>query len=165
MTVSLWNPRGDNHVTGLTWGQRVGEPACPYIRRWVLNVAGVGSLRLHHWTASDDSRFLHDHAWPFTTLILRGGYTDITEEMCTMCAGGGCMWCSGTGSKRYGEYLSAGMVRHRPAQHVHSVRVEPGGCWTLMLTGPVVRDWGFWVDGEWKRMRRFFKEHGHHPCD
>lgn len=141
------NGRGDNRRTGVTWGQWLGDPACPYLRRWVLNVAHVGSLRVHHWHGSDDPRYLHDHGWWFVTLVLKGGYADVQQASSIM------------------DVLRPGSVRFRAATHTHSVQVAPGGCWTIMLTGPVSRDWGFWVDGTWMRMRRFFREYGHHPCD
>lgn len=143
------NERGDNRKPGITWGQRVGETECPYLRRWILNF-GLGSIRVHHWIASDDPRALHDHPWWFLTFVVRGGYLDVSEYA--------------DGTPRY-DHLTEGSVRYRPALHKHTVLVEPGGCWTIMLTGRHSRDWGFWVNGQWKRMRRFFREHGHHQCD
>jgi hypothetical protein len=77
--------------------------------------------------------------------VLRGGYTDVTE--------------SGR------DHLRVGSVRFRPANHVHSVLIDPGGARTLLLTGRPLRDWGFWTPSGWLRMRRYFREYGHHPCD
>jgi hypothetical protein len=114
------------------------------MERWVFNT-GPFAIRLHHWTASDDDRALHDHGWWFWTLVLKGGYTDISD----------------TGH----DHLHVGSSRFRPALHTHTVRVDPGGCWSLLITGRKSRDWGFWVDGKWMRMRRYFRAHGHHPCD
>lgn len=146
--MKLLNQRGDNRTPGITWGQRVGEPGCEYLRRWVLNFGKLGSIRLHHWTGSDDDRALHDHPWWFVTLVLQGGYTDITE----------------TDGERHADHVRAPAVRFRPALHAHTVQVDCDGAWTLLITGPVSRDWGFYTPGGWKRMRRYFREHGHHPC-
>jgi hypothetical protein len=156
---SLINRRGDNHTPGITWGQRLGEPECPYARRWVLNLGRFGSLRVHHWVASDDQRFPHDHAWWFLTVVLRGGYTDISDMTSD--------WVppSTTSTFRIHDHVRAPAVRFRSAQHRHKVKVDHDGAWTVLLTGPPVRDWGFWVDGQFKRMRQYFREHGHHPCD
>lgn len=140
---------------GVTWGQRLGRASCPYLRRWVFNFGPAGSVRVHHWTASDDPRALHDHAWWFLTLVIKGGYTDATVNPPDEA------WEKYVGM----DHLHAGSVRYRSAYHAHSVIVDPGGCWTVMLTGPVSRDWGFWVDGTWMRMRKYFKLHGDHPCD
>jgi hypothetical protein len=77
-------------------------------------------------------------------VMLKGGYTDI----------------SGDGDDR----LRTGSIRYRPALHTHTVRVDEGGCWTLLITGRKSRDWGFWINGQWLRMRRYFRAYGHHPC-
>lgn len=125
------------------WGQRLGRPECPYLIRWVFSTP-FGSIRLHHWLASDDDRYHHDHSWWFITLVLRGGYTDVFT----------------TGQVR----CEAGCVAFRPAMHRHTVRVDKGGCWTLLLTGPEKRFWGFWVKNKFKKSNKYFLEHGHHPC-
>lgn len=140
----FWNPKGDNHKAGVTWGQWIGRPECPYARRWVLNFRAF-SVRVHHWVASDDPRFFHDHAWAFLTVCLRGGYVD----------------ASPAGDDR----LRVGSVRYRAAEHRHTVHVDPGGAWTVLVTGPVIRDWGFWTDRGWLRMRRYFRKYGHHICE
>src|ERR1700722_4369121 len=112
--------------------------------RWVLDL-GLLSVRLHHWTGSDDDRALHDHPWWFVTLVLAGGYRDVSED----------------GEDRVGP----GSVRFRRATYRHTVQVDPGGCWTLLLTGPERREWGFWVGGRFRKRNKYFYEHGHHPCE
>lgn len=37
------------------------------------------SVRIHHFYRSDDARHFHDHPWWFVTLVVRGGYTDVSE--------------------------------------------------------------------------------------
>lgn len=128
---------------GLTWGQRLGRDTCPYMRRWVLN-AHFFSLRVHHWYSSDDHRAYHDHPWWFLTLVLCGSYTDTSDE----------------GRDR----LMPGWFRFRRADHRHTVVVDPGGCWTVMLTGPVSRRWGFWPKGRFMKTNKYFLTYGHHPC-
>lgn len=47
-----------------------------FFRRWTLFKSrrlGV-AIYLHQFFRSDRDRCEHDHPWPFTTLILRGGY-------------------------------------------------------------------------------------------
>lgn len=183
------NNEGDNHKAGITWGQRCGLPECPYLRRWVFNF-GVGSVRVHHWTGSDDSRHLHDHAWWFLTFVVRGGYTDVScppdrKDKLADLEGLVEMW-AGTLKQMHAtefprtrlqlaqrdrdlllsrDHVRAPAVRFRPALHAHSVQVDPGGAWTVMATGRPLRDWGFWVGRTWKRQRKYFRDHGHHPCD
>lgn len=125
------------------WREKLGLPECPYLIRWVADFDWF-SIRLHHWIASDDDRAFHDHPWWFLTLVLRGGYTDRSD----------------TGD----DALSFGSIRFRRAQHKHTAVVNQGGCWTLLLCGPESREWGFWVNGKFRKRNKFFFEHGHHPC-
>lgn len=129
----------------LRWAEWIGSADCLYMQRWVLVLFGY-AIRLHHWVASDDPRHLHDHPWWMLIIVLKGGYTDISE------------------TKR--DELKAGSVRFRPATHKHTVAVN-GSCWSLLFTGPKVRNWGFWVPGRntLLRPRRYFKRFGHHQCD
>lgn len=161
--MKLWNPRGDNRQPGITWGQRVGEPGCEYLRRWVFNFGPVGSIRVHHWTGSDDDRALHDHPWWFLTFVLKGGYTDVSST--TPVALDSMIEDRHVYAGIVHDHLRAPVVRYRPALHAHTVQVDEGGCWTVMLTGPWERDWGFYTREGWVRMRRYFKRYGHHPCD
>lgn len=130
----------------IRWGEQVGPEDCQYLKRWVLVMFGY-ALRLHHWTNSDDPRHFHDHPWWMVILVLRGGYVDISPD----------------GEDR----LSLGSLRFRKADHKHTVRVDDGGCWSLLLTGPKSRKWGFWIKGRNVLLRplRYFSRFGHHQCD
>lgn len=138
-----WRRGISKHFT-IKWGQRLGRSECPYMRRWAL-VLGLFSIRVHHWYRSDDDRAFHDHPWWFITLVLKGGYTDVSP------AGR--------------DHLGLGSIRFRPALHQHTAKVDPGGAWTVILTGPNVRTWGFWINGKFKKSNKWFFERGHHPCD
>lgn len=130
--------------TIFTLGQQVGLPTCPYLKRWVADF-GWFSIRLHRWQSSDDDRAFHDHPWWFITLVLRGSYVDV--------------------SPRGRDRLTAGSIRFRLAEHQHTAEVERPGTWTLLITGPTKRRWGFWVNGKLIRRDKYFAVHGHHPCD
>jgi hypothetical protein len=131
-------------VLGVTWGQKLGRSECPYIRRWVFNFL-LFSIRIHHWYYSDDSRYFHDHPWWFVTLVLKGGYTDVSPTK--------------------NDTLTFWSIRWRSAYHRHYVAVNKGGCWTVMLTGPALRQWGFWVKGKFLRSAKYFHRFNHHPCE
>lgn len=127
----------------------LGRPECPYVDRWTLSLPRGYSLRLHRWLGDDDLRYPHDHPSWFITVVLRGGYTDVD--------------CNGPGA-RILDHLKRGSVRRRSAEHRHSVRVDPGGATTLCLFGPETRQWGFWVDGRFRKRNRYFYDHGEAPC-
>ena len=130
------------------WREKVGLPECPYMVRWVADF-GLFSIRLHHWLASDDQRYPHDHPWNFIVWVIRGSYIDITP----------------TASSWDGfEGMSTGTIRYRKAEHQHKVYLERP-TWTLLLTGPKRRRSGFWINGKLKKVNKYFFENGHHPCD
>jgi hypothetical protein len=128
----------------LTWGESLGRAECPYLKRWVLNLS-LFSLRIHHWLSSDDDRNFHDHPWWFLTFVIRGGYTDVNP----------------LGRERVGRWS----VKFRPALHRHTVEVDTGGCWTILLCGPILRSWGFWVKEKFLKANKYFYQWGHHPCN
>lgn len=129
------------------FGQKVGRPECPYLKRWTFECCKF-SIRLHHWLSGDDDRALHDHPWNFYGIVLKGSYTDITEN-----------------GK---EHMPFGKIFYRDAEHKHTV--DTNGCWTLIITGPVIRRWGFWVRNKsktkdvWFKAKRYFLKNGYHPC-
>lgn len=130
--------------TKIRWHEPLGLPECPYVIRWSVETP-LGSLRVHHWLASDDPRAVHDHPWWFLTFIIHGGYTDKSP------AGD--------------EHLRRGAVRYRRALHRHTVVPDEGGAWTVLLTGRPLRAWGFWLDGKFRKANKWFLTYGHHPCD
>lgn len=152
----------------LTWGQELGIEECPYLKRWVLNF-GWFSLRVHHWLASDDQRHFHNHAWWFITWVIKGHYEDIIPGDTPK--DGGIHISGADGIETYSSYTSdlnteqmtTGMIKYRPADHSHKVKVY-GSTWTFLITGPVKQPWGFFVNGKFKKANKYFFEQGHHPC-
>ena len=141
----------------LRFAEPLGIPGDPYLVRWVLGISGIGSIRLHHWLASDDNRNPHDHSWSFITLILRGRYFDATP-----------VWGK-DGKLRKWDYVEskAGWLYYRNRDHVHYVAIIPGEeCWSILLTGPKSRAFGFWVSMK-KRLKanKYFLSFGHHSKD
>lgn len=160
------------------WGERLGRPECPYMRRWAV-VAGLFSIRVHHFYRSDDERAFHDHPWWFVTLVVKGGYTDVSGDTISLCSrcfpneppDQNCYICHG--ERHYIErldHLRLGSIRFRRAKHQHTVRTDPGGAWTVLVTGPNIRTWGFWErlpngTTRFRKANKWFFTHGHHPCD
>lgn len=141
------------YLPRLTWRQPGGLPECPYFYRWVLDF-GLFSIRLHKWLANDDARAYHDHPYWFITLVLWGGYDDVSPT-----AIGYQTW------KHHVDTLGIGSVRYRPAQHRHVVSLRKTPTWTLLLTGRPLRRWSFYRHGQAIKRDKYFAEYGHHPCD
>lgn len=108
---------------------RAGMPL--YLTRWVLWGSRYGDgfkAFLHCFHRSDDD-VPHDHPWPYTSVVLWGGYWEETPD------GKG-----GMARRWYGP----GSVIRRPAEWVHRVVIPAGSkCWTLFVPGVKVRSWFF----------------------
>lgn len=106
----------------------------PFLDRWGLDLGPVGSY-VHNLAGADPGLDLHDHPWPFVTLILRGGYeeevADIREPWMTRRRSWG----------RFSIHAMPFTVCHR------ITRVQPG-TWTLVLRGRKSRTWGFYLIDE-----------------
>jgi hypothetical protein len=125
----------------------VGPPECPVMQRWCL-LTPLLSIRLHHFLRPDEHRHPHDHPWWFITLVLKGGYVDRAM----------------INGIEHADTLKRFSIRFRPALHRHWVDTQDS--WTLILTGPVSRKWGFWIGNNlFEPVADYFKYYGYAPCD
>lgn len=122
--------------------QELGVPENPYAKRLKIDF-GLFSLRFHYWMNSDDPRAYHDHAHWFFTLVLWGGYDDLSED--------------GTIDR-----LGFGSIRFRKARHRHTVQLTSKRCFTILLAGPQERRWSFYFKNKRYRRDRYFAEQGHY---
>lgn len=98
------------------------------------------SVLLHHFLEPDDDGALHDHPWSFTTTILAGGYEEaLPPEGWTGEVGPPIDAC--IARRRAGDHI------HHAAHDLHAVAAILPGTWTMVATGPRVRDWCFWPPG------------------
>ncbi len=120
----------------------IGGGEDPYLRRWwVIPRNRFVNVYLHQFLRSDDDRALHDHPWANCSILLRGEYTEHTIR-----AGG--VHCA--------EVMRAGAVRVRLlGSMAHRIELHGGPCWTLFVTGPVYRRWGFHCRTRWVHWREF----------
>lgn len=108
----------------------IGGQARPYLRRWWLIPRNpLFNAYLHQFLRSDDDRALHDHPWANCSVLLTGQYTEHTID---------------AGGIHRRQVLQAGAVRMRWSGRIaHRVELHDGPCWTLFITGPRYRAWGF----------------------
>ena len=63
----------------------IGREGRAYLTRWVIwgsRFSGNGSkVYLHYFWQSDEEAALHDHPWPFWSLVLWGGYFEVTRVL------------------------------------------------------------------------------------
>jgi hypothetical protein len=113
------------------WGFEISSDmiAHDYMRRWRL-VTPWGCLRVHHILRSDRDRHFHDHPMDFVSLILRGGYVEYQpNSQARVCRPGD-------------------VVVHR-AEDLHFLKLRGNSAWTVLVTGPFRRTWGFATEDGW----------------
>lgn len=121
-----------------------GGERCPtYMFRWTLLRVFGWAAYLHKFVADDWSRDLHDHPKRFISIGLKGGYVE--HRPCTLC--GPEHYCGRDVARVY----RAPWIRTFPATHVHRLSgpTPEHPCWTLVIVGRPVREWGFWSAGRW----------------
>ncbi len=95
-----------------------------------------GNIYLHKFLQTEEFD-LHDHPWPFISFILRGRYQERLPN----------------NKKRL---RKTGTLHFFPAESVHSVELEDNEtCWTLVLRGPHVRQWGYHTRSGWVPARNY----------
>ena len=120
----------------------IGGSENPYMRRWwVIPRNRWFNIYMHEFLRSDDDRALHDHPWFNLSILLRGRYVEHT-----IAAGG----------VHHSREMKAGAIKFRAPWSAHRVEIKPGEtCWTLFITGPVMRTWGFHCPNGWRPWRLF----------
>lgn len=124
----------------------------PYLERYYLFLKERSSfpfnIFLHKFLKSDPDD-VHDHPWPYATLILKGGYWEWIPEF-------------NAAGEKIGEvrkWRGPGHFRISSATSYH--RVELGNdveCWTLFMPGPKQREWGFLVRDQWVQWEQYLKQ-------
>lgn len=136
------------HGVGMHWLAREKEQIATTIRSELYPRFGI---RIHRIMSSDDRAF-HDHPWSFTTLILRGGYTEyrptgFDPELVTVADD-----YDGSAPTEYNMHLvrrfeAGSLIRHRAADWHYLVLDQGSEAWTMFCTGRKQQGWGFLVDG------------------
>lgn len=83
---------------------------------------------------------VHDHPWPYATLILKGGYWEWIPQFNSQ----GIKVCE------IAKWRKPGHFRICSANSFHRIELDPEvECWTLFMPGPQKREWGFLVNNKW----------------
>lgn len=160
------------------------EDGTPYMIRRAINTP-LGGIKLHHILLSDEDRDCHDHPWSFLSIILWGGYFEhrpmiVRRWYCPDCDEHytaaelvatertyqpGCPDCGHEVGEDDREtertWHGPGSVLWRPLPSTHRLELPAGRtAWSLVLTGPKRREWGFhticgWIPWTqyWQRKR------------
>ena len=114
----------------------IGGHEDPYLERWFAIPRNRWfNVYVHRFCRSDDDRALHDHPWINCSVLLEGSYVEHTSV--------------GRTERKAGE------VKIRSAKGAHRIELTNGRCWTLFITGPRMREWGFHCPQGWRHWREF----------
>ena len=95
---------------------------------------------------------VHDHPWPYATLILKGGYYEWVPKF------------DSNGKKIDEERMWRGIGHFRlcRATSYHRIELCEGVTpWTLFMPGPHKREWGFLVDNKWIHNDQYLEDLKH----
>jgi hypothetical protein len=115
----------------------------PYLERYYLFLKDRKkfpfNIFLHKFLKGDPDD-VHDHPWPYATLILKGGYYEWIPQFNSV--------GQKTGEIRY--WRGPGHFRICKPTSYHRIELAEGvTAWTLFLPGPQTREWGFLVKNKW----------------
>ena len=124
----------------------------PYLERYYLFLRERNrfpfNVFLHKFLKSDPDD-VHDHPWPYATLILKGGYWEWIPHFDTV----------GRKTGEYQVWRGPGHFRISKANSFHRIELDPDiTAWTLFMPGPKQRDWGFLVQNKWIQWEQYLKQ-------
>jgi hypothetical protein len=144
----------------LNWLDKIGRKRIimdrqnnePYLERYYI----LFNTRKHfpfniflHKFLKGDPDDVHDHPWPYATLILKGGYYEWVPQF-------------DSNGKMIGEirhWRGPGSFRTAQANTYHRVELKEGvTAWTLFMPGPHKREWGFLVKDKWIHNETYLTE-------
>jgi len=124
----------------------------PYLERYYLFLKDRKrfpfNIFLHKFLKSDPDD-VHDHPWPYATVILKGGYWEWIPHFDTV----------GRKTGEYQVWRGPGHFRVSKANSFHRIELDPDiTAWTLFMPGPKQRDWGFLVKNQWIQWEQYLKQ-------
>lgn len=123
-----------------------GDPNRNYLSRLRIIQTPWFGVYLHRFDTPDPRPTLHDHPWNFVSLVLRGGYIEVTSYCSPDDTATVANHCE---RKRY----RTGQVNRKRAEDIHTITyLRRTPTWTLMFVGKRRREWGYVEpDGTWTR--------------
>ena len=103
---------------------------------------------IHKFHKSDPDD-VHDHPWPYATLILAGGYYEYVPEFNS----------KGEMIAETKHWRKPGHFRTCSANSYHRIELDPTvTAWTMFMPGPQKREWGFLVKNKWIHNEHYLEE-------
>lgn len=139
---------------------------------WQKFVRTLPNIYLHKIIRDDDDRALHDHPWASVSVILKGGFWEVMKYPTIAEV------IFGKTEEKYFAWRQPGRAYFRRATAMHRLELATDlskvslavlrskewpkiPCWSLFLTGPRLREWGFHCPKGWIHWRIFTTKHNH----
>ena len=124
----------------------------PYLERYYLFLKERErfpfNVFLHKFLKSDPDD-VHDHPWPYATLILKGGYWEWIPIFDSV----------GRTTGEIQHWRGPGHFRTCSATSYHRIELDPNiTAWTLFMPGPKQREWGFLVKNKWVQWQEYLQQ-------
>lgn len=123
----------------------IGGSQNPYLIRWFLIPRNRWfNVYLHKFCRDDDDRAMHCHPWWFASIVLCGRYFEQLNffEL-----------------PRIERKVFSFAIRRPTDRHIVYLPKDADGkpipCWTLVFTGPRIREWGFWCPKGFVHWKQF----------
>ena len=123
-----------------------------YMRRWFIIPHARdrghwwfmkrGNAFLHNFNRSDDDRALHDHPWWNVSILLSGSYREHGPN-------------GSSKLRRPGNIVVRGAMSAHRVELLRDAEGRELPVWTIFLTGPKTRDWGFLCPKGWRHNTEF----------
>lgn len=115
----------------------------PYLERYYVFLKNRErfpfNVFIHKFLKSDPDD-VHDHPWPYATLILKGGYYEWIPDFDR----------DGKKIAEFRHWRGPGHFRICGANSYHRIELDPNiTAWTMFMPGPQQREWGFLVKNKW----------------
>ena len=111
-----------------------------YMVRWhLLPRNSLFNVYLHRIEGRDRDIELHDHSWWSLTVVLKGSYEEVVLEP----------------GAEHPYYRKVKRFSLRSPKTAHRILRPEVPTWTLFITGPRVREWGFHTINGWVHWRQY----------
>jgi len=133
----------------------IGNDDDVYLRRWwLVRRNGFLNIYLHQFIRSDDDRALHDHPWSNISILLTGRYKEVMPV-------NRYDWVNKKDRNEKVKMRYPFIPIFRDANWIHRIELmkrkdgTEKPMWTLFITGPWRRPWGFWCHFGWRYYKEF----------
>lgn len=124
------------------------------LRWWIIPRNRWFNIYLHRFLHDDEDRALHDHPWYSMSWLLKTGYYEVLRN--NQGAESSVWRPEGTVTFRRATQAHRIVLVRRWAWHSSGLpKLIAGEATSLFITGPVIRNWGFYCPKGWRPWQEF----------